>query len=402
MRGGPRRPAHDRASVLLTDGNARGILASARTLAAAGFAVGAVAEAPRAATHWSFSCRERYVAPDPRANPAAFVDALAQIATTRRYTILLPGSDVALWAISRARATLPPAMRLGLPPEPAVGAALDKRCLDGAAHAAGLSQPRTASCATLDEVLEAAESFGYPVMLKPRSTVFAAGGGFLQRSSRIAADELQLRGMAPDYGSPCLVQEHIAGRPYSFAGVLTEDGLAAVAMARYDRTWPPAAGNAAFATTVEPPPWLSDAVRRLLDALGWRGLFELELIDPGDGTFIPIDVNPRPYGSLALASAAGAPLAVLWCRMLLGDSPEPRVARAGHRYRWEDAELRHLLWTVRHDGALAAVRSLRPRRQTVHAYFRWRDPAPLAARALELGTRLPRRLAPGESGSESL
>ena len=250
-------------------------------------------------------------------------------------------------------------------------------------------------------MLEAAESFGYPVMLKPRSTVFAAGGGFLQRSSRIAADELQLRGMAPDYGSPCLVQEHIAGRPYSFAGVLTEDGLAAVAMARYDRTWPPAAGNAAFATTVEPPPWLSDAVRRLLDALGWRGLFELELIDRGDGRFIPIDVNPRPYGSLALASAAGAPLAVLWCRMLLGDSPEPRVARAGHRYRWEDAELRHLLWTVRHDGVLAAARSLRPRRQTVHAYFRWRDPAPLAARALELGTRLG-RLAPGESGSESL
>jgi predicted ATP-grasp superfamily ATP-dependent carboligase len=383
-----RRPAHRGASVLLTDGNARGILATARTLAAAGFAVGAVAEAPRAATHWSRSCRECYVAPDPRGSPAAFVEALARIAASRRYTILIPGSDAALWAISRSRAALPATARLGLPPEPVVEATLDKRRLAEAAHAAGFGPPRTASCATLDQAVQAAESFGYPIMLKPRSTVFAAGGGFMQRSSRIVLDELQLRRMAPEYGSPCLVQEYVAGRPYSFAGVLTDDGLAAVAMARYDRTWPPHAGNAAFAITVQPPPWLSDAARRLLDALGWRGLFELEFIGPGDGTFIPIDVNPRPYGSLALASAAGAPLAVVWCRLLLGDTPEPRVARAGYRYRWEDAELRHLLWTVRHVGALAAVRSLRPRRRTVHAYFRWNDPAPFAARALELGSRL--------------
>jgi predicted ATP-grasp superfamily ATP-dependent carboligase len=383
--------ASSRPAVLLTDADARGVLAAARTLASAGFRVGAAAQVRRAATHWSRAAAGRHLTPDPRADPEAFVEALARIASISAYSALIAGSDAALRAISDFRARLPPRLRVGLPPAPVVATALDKRCLTDLAREMGMPQPRSEACETLEGAITAAELMGYPVVLKPQSTVFLDGETLHQRSSRIVSDGSDLVGMAPHYGSPFLVQEYLRGATYSLAGVVADGALPAVAMARYDRTWPPAAGNAAFATTVEPPAAVLSAARRFLGRLEWRGLFELEYIARSDGSFVLIDLNPRPYGSLALASAAGAPLAVVWTRVLFGERPNPVVARAGHRYRWEDGDLRNLLCTIRGGDRGRALRAARPRRRTVHAYFHWTDPAPLAARALELSSRALRR-----------
>lgn len=388
-------PSHgsERPSVLLTDGNARGVLAAARTLASAGFRVGAAAEVRSAATHWSLAPHGRHLVPDPRADPEGFVEALARIASASAYSALIPGSDAALRAVSEFRARLPPWLRLGLPRASVVTAALDKRCLTDLAREMDVPQPRSETCETVGDALAAADLMGYPVVLKPHSTVFLEGHILHQRSSRVAGDRSRLVRMAPEYGSPFLVQEFIPGATYSLAGVIADGALPAVALARYDRTWPPAAGNAAFATTVRPPADLLTTAQRLLERLEWRGLFELEYIARSDGSFVPIDLNPRPYGSLALASVAGAPLAVIWTRVLFGERPAPVVARAGHRYRWEDADLRNLVWTMRSGDFAAALRAARPRRRTVHAYFRWSDPGPLAARALELSSGAIRRRA---------
>jgi predicted ATP-grasp superfamily ATP-dependent carboligase len=380
--------------VLITDSNARGVLAAARTLAYAGFRVGVVSAMWPAATHWSRAPNGRHFAPDPRSEPQEFVRMLARIATAGAYEALIPGSDAALGAISEHRDLLPPALRVGLPPAAVVAGALDKRRFAELAEAGGLLQPRSESCKTVEDALLAADRLGYPVLLKPSSTVFRTGRGLRQLSSRLVRNEAELARMAPDYGSPFLIQERLTGRTYSLGGVLTDGRLAGAALAVYERTWPPLAGNAAFATSVPPPPDLLAEAQSLLGHLGWQGMFEIEYVADGQGRFVPIDLNPRPYGSLALASAAGAPLAVVWTRTLFGEHPRPAMGREGFRYRWEDADLRALLWTLRREG-LGALRALRPRRRTVHAYFRLSDPAPLVARALELSVMALKRRAPG-------
>ena len=82
----------------------------------------------------------------------------------------------------------------------------------------------------------------------------------------------------------------------------------------------------------------------LVSNLGWEGIFELEMVRDQGGRFRPIDFNPRVYGSMALAESAGAPLAALWCDLLLGRELPSIESRAGVRYRWEEAEARNLLW----------------------------------------------------------
>ena len=131
-------------------------------------------------------------------------------------------------------------------------------------------------------------------------------------------------------------------------------------------------------------------VQALLTGIGWEGIFELELIHTEDERFIPIDLNPRPYGSMALAVAAGAPLPAIWCEWVAGGDPQPARAQPGHRYRWEDADMRNGLWQLRHGNLRAAAAAARPRRRVTHAYLRIADPLPLLVRGLNMA-HLPAR-----------
>ena len=114
--------------------------------------------------------------------------------------------------------------------------------------------------------------------------------------------------------------------------------------------------------------WLLAAGIAVLGSIGWQGIFELEFMRSSDGAFTTLDLNPRTYGSMALAIRAGADLPALWCEWLLGGRPDPVFARPGFHYRWEDAELRRLVWEIRRgslSGAAAVLRrgpGHRPRR----------------------------------------
>ena len=114
--------------------------------------------------------------------------------------------------------------------------------------------------------------------------------------------------------------------------------------------------------------------------LGWQGIFELELMRRPDGSFASLDLNPRPYGSIALAIRAGADLPAIWAAWLLGERPPYAVARPGVRYRWEDAEIRRVVWELRRGHLAEAAHVALPRRRVVHPHFQWNDPGPLLAR----------------------
>jgi predicted ATP-grasp superfamily ATP-dependent carboligase len=288
-------------------------------------------------------------------------------------------------AISDGREELAHLTRLAVPPAETVARALDRRAFLAAASHVGLEPARTISCENATQALAAGRELGFPVVVKATKAAssrrHATEGA---PKSRVAGDAAQLVQVAAVFSGPMLVQAHIPGELVSFAGVIAAGELLAIAASRYQRTWPPPGGSASCSQTIEPPPGLAEQVVELLAGLGWEGVFELELIQTPDGAFAPIDLNPRPYGSMALACAAGAPIPALWCRWMLGDKPAPARARAGCRYRWEDGDLRHAAWQARHGHVAAALRVARPLRAVTHANFERRDPLPLFAQGAYL------------------
>jgi predicted ATP-grasp superfamily ATP-dependent carboligase len=368
--------------VLVTDAEERAMLAACRCLHAAGYRVSMIAFGRPAAGHWSRFCDKRLVLPSPVRDVAGFVHGLAAILDRDRYAVLLPGGDAALRAISRHRSMFEPKVLLGMPSHEAVERSVDKIELIGAAAAAGIACPPTTVCSGLTQAAAAAGQLGFPVVVKPRQTVFELDGGTRQLSSKLVWDGEQLAELVRTVGGRCLVQQRKPGPIYSCSGVRADGRVLAFATSRYSRTYPVDGGPVAFAQTVEPPLHLQRRVDAMLSLLGWQGIFEVELVRGLDGAFSVIDMNPRVFGSLSLVTTAGAPLPAIWCGWLLGRDPRPAVARAGVMYRWEDADARHLVWQLRHGHVGAALAVARPHRHVVHAHFRLRDPGPLLARLL--------------------
>jgi predicted ATP-grasp superfamily ATP-dependent carboligase len=365
---------------LITDAQERSVLAACRSLHRGGYVVDVAASDHPAVAHWSRACAERLTVTDPKTDPARFVEELAELADRGGHDVLIPGSDAALLAISKGRDRFEGLVRVGLPGERAVERTLSKVALLDAASAAGLPAPETVVCSEDGQAVAAARRFGYPIVLKPHQSIFEHGAGLRQRGTSVVGHEGALERLLPEHGRPCLVQRRQSGTVLSFAGVITDGDLLARAVSRYARTWPPDAGNVSFSETVPPPPGLSDRVRELLIALGWEGIFELELLEGPDGRTSTIDLNPRVYGSLALAGEAGSPLALIWCEWLRGRSPAATTAEAGYRYRWDDAELRGLWWLLRRGRFRAAISVIRPRPRTVRAHLWASDPLPFLAR----------------------
>jgi predicted ATP-grasp superfamily ATP-dependent carboligase len=370
--------------ILVTDGETRAAVAAARGLADAGFDVVAAAGSWPAAAHWSRSVAARIRIPDPLADEAASMAVLARAAARGDISALMPGSDASLLNISRSREMLPAHVCLGLPSHPAVQRCLDKSELATLATRHALDPPETAVCTSPEQALAAAEEMGFPVVVKPLSSIIETATPRRRAGSQLVTNRYQLGRVLAGFGGHGLIQRQVHGTVLSFAGVFAGGRLLAEALSRYHRTWHPAAGNACYSETMAAPRTLRERVVSLLEELGWEGLFELELIEAGLA-WHAIDLNPRPYGSLALAIGAGANLPAIWCQHLLGHTPSPVTADPGTLYRWTDADLRHGLWQLRAGHGFRATKVLGVRRGVVHPYVRGLDVGPGLARMLELG-----------------
>ena len=370
--------------VVVTDAEERAALGAARGLAAAGYSVTAIGCHRAAATHWSRSCAERVVLPDPRDDAELFADELATLLARNDYAALIPASDASLLAISAHRDRLDGLVRLGLPSAAAVSRSVDKRLLGSVAAAVGLPPPPSRACDDETSAAAAAAELGYPVVLKPSRSFVRNGNGLRQLPVSRVESARELASALERYEPPFVVQQYVRAGFLSCTGVVAEPGLLALTVSRVFRLWPVEAGMHAYSETIEAPPGLAERVFALLEEIGWRGIFQLQMLDRGDGRLAVIDLNPRLFASVALDVRAGANLAAVWCDWLLRRRAAPVVAKPGVRYRWEEGELCHLLWQLRRGRVRAAASVLLPRRRVVHAWFRLRDPGPLFARALSL------------------
>jgi predicted ATP-grasp superfamily ATP-dependent carboligase len=379
--------------VLVTDAEHRSVLAACRGLAAAGYRVSTVAGERFALGHWSRFSKERITLAGPEADPDGYVEHLSRILRPGEYDLVLPGTELSLIPISERRDLIEPYARLGLPPHEVVLRALDKPLLQSRAAAVGLAPPRSIVCSNAEEALAAAPDLRFPVLVKPASSVTWKDGRIRQQEAQVVEDISLLEAAVAAVAAPITLQEYISGTSMlSCAAVRIDGRLLGLTLARYVRRYPSQIGRAALATTITPPRPLTRQVEELLGLIGWSGIFELELLELGENRFGAIDLNPRPFGWMALAIGAGANLPALWCdHVLQRRSVRPSGARTGVHYRWEDGDLRNALEQLGLGRLGSAATVLRPHRRVVHAHFRIDDPMPFAARMLSIAQKASRR-----------
>jgi predicted ATP-grasp superfamily ATP-dependent carboligase len=316
--------------------------------------------------------------PDPFANPDRYVEEVAAAAKRLGVRAVLPGMESSLRALSGREHFFDESIAVGANPVEALKRATDKAGLEQLAAQAGLQAPKTIELPPGELDARAAEIV-FPAVVKPLRSVQVDENGSMRIFKDVtrveSLDELRAA-IAKVPGATRVVQTYHAGILGAVCGVAWNGQLVSVLHQESPRIWPPGKGISAFAVTVPPDVPRQAGVARMLKALDWSGVYGIQFILAEDGAYV-IDLNPRIYGSIGLAIAAGHNLPAIWVDLLLGRDPFVRPYRVGVRYRVEHDDIRALLHLFRQGRRREALTELLPRPRTAHGLFSLRDPAPV-------------------------
>jgi predicted ATP-grasp superfamily ATP-dependent carboligase len=377
-------------SILLAGNDQYSILATVRALRAAGYAPWlAVSQLG------TFAARSRatvgtVLVPDAAIDSEGFVREFAAAAGRLSVAAVLPGEDSHLLALADHEADFP-GTALGVPSRGNVEQALNKDLLPELASAAKLLTPPTVKVVRGGG--EALDTFDFPAIIKPlRSWMWNRDGTMAPyRASYVPGREQAEEVLKNLPGGEGLVQPYIPGPNVSISGVSWKGKVVCAVHHISKRLWPLTSGVTAYAKTIAPDAELEQGVGYLLRAIGWSGLFEVEFKRDRRGEHYLIDLNPRIYGSLTLAVAAGLNLPGIWVNLLLDRQPNIGGYNIGVRFRQEEKDARALAQMMLVKGErLRALRGFVPRRGTTHAIFSLRDPMPLLTSATKLAKWLGR------------
>ena len=108
------------------------------------------------------------------------------------------------------------------------------------------------------------------------------------------------------------------------------------------------------------------------------GIFQAQFVSSRGDSHL-IDLNPRMYGSMGLAFAAGHNLPAIWADLLLGQIAAGGPLPRGRALSLGGARPGRLGAAILVGDWRTAVAVLRPRRRTAHALASVTDPVPAAA-----------------------
>ncbi len=373
--------------IITEDAPAYGVLACVRALRKGGYE-------PWVATagHSSYGRRSRarggtLTLPDPAFEPQAYAERLARAAKDIGAAAVLPGTDLALLALADRQSLFSDGVTVGVGSREMLQRAMDKSELSRLGAEAGLLVPPSRILSGKDA--HRAYDLSYPAVVKPLTTISPGPGGrLISVGVRRVADPTQLRcamDSLPD--ARWLVQRYLGGELEAAVGVAWHGQVVCMAHQVAERTYPVDCGISAYARTITGEPEVEARVRRLIELLDWSGIFQVQMLGTSEGRYV-IDVNLRPYGSIALAVAAGLNLPAVWTDLLVGRQGGTNGYRVGVGYRSEERDLGVLVTAILRREWQTTASVLRPHRGTVHAVFSISDPLPLLSSLRHVRTPL--------------
>jgi predicted ATP-grasp superfamily ATP-dependent carboligase len=319
---------------LVTDAHVQAAVWGIRGLGRSGVRVTALGPDRGAPGLWSRYSDARAVGPDAVNDPAGFADEVVDLAGRAGPVVVYPCQEESIDALLEPPAALRGGAVLPFPAPDRLAAIRDKRGLGELAAEVGIGTPAIVSEATPAE-LRGAHLAGAFIVKPVRKSAMAG-----VRVVRSAGELREAIEDVPD-DEAVIVQRLAEGDLLSLSLVLARDGsVVARFQQRAKRTWPPGAGGSSLAVSTPLDEALAGAATEMLRAAGFFGLVQLQFMDGAAGPLL-IDANPRFYGSLPLALAAGVNLPAIWHAVVTGEEPPraPLRYRAGVAYRNLEHEL---------------------------------------------------------------
>jgi phosphatidylserine decarboxylase precursor-related protein len=298
---------------------------------------------------------------------------------------LFPTNDETTALFARHHTELAKRFLMTVPPWEVLAWAYDKRLTSQLAAAIGLDNPVTFYAQNRDELRRLDVRF--PVILKP---AFKREMNRFTRDKAWRADDRVALTQRYDEARELvgadvvMIQELIPGggeTQFSYGALCVDGRVVASVTARRTRQYPVEFGqSSSFVETVNEPA-VEDAATRLLAAMRYTGLAEVEFkYDQRDGRYKLLEVNPRVWTWHALCGAAGVDFPYLLWRVLHGEAVPESRGRPGVRWARMSTDVAAACTEILsgHLSIADYVMSLKPPLQL--STFAFDDPAPALLR----------------------
>jgi predicted ATP-grasp superfamily ATP-dependent carboligase len=349
------------ARALVTDEHYKHSLGIVRQLGRQGVVVSVVAGSKESLACRSRYCREVILAENSR--PESLVRTILQTLERRHFDLVIPVSYSMTMALAQVRDQLLPYTRLEVSPYQTIALAADKLEMTRLAQRVAVPAPRTIRASELDQI---GPELRFPLVIKPQQE--SPGRPpirYFYKKEQFNAFRLEhSNSRQNEASSELLVQEYIPGQGCGLFATYQNGVCKRVFMHRRVREYPATGGVSSCAESFYDSR-LESHGRRMLDALNWHGVAMVEFRrDDRDGEYKLMEINPKFWGSLDLALAAGADFPGDLCQMALGHTLSFTSQYVRNlRFHWpfsSQGDLFHL-WTRPQSLFAVAIDFLNPR-----------------------------------------
>jgi hypothetical protein len=227
--------------------------------------------------------------------------------------------------------------------------ALDKARQIEMARSAGFAVPEAGEIVV---PADAARIENFPAILRPRHAIMIRDGRILKQPVHFlmtADDRVTVQARLKETELPLIAQPLVRGIGEGLFGFATARGMVNLSAHRRLRMMNPHGSGASACVSLPVDPVLAAAAGRLVEAIGWRGPFMIEMLRGREGTPWFIEFNGRLWGSTALARRCGLEYPAWAARQAIEPDFEPPAveAKIGLIVRHLGRDIVHCLMALR-------------------------------------------------------
>jgi predicted ATP-grasp superfamily ATP-dependent carboligase len=305
-------------SVIITNANRRVGLYSIRALGKAGIDVAATevhGTCKKPIGFQSRYCKKSFWTP-PTEDERSYIKFMLKI--SEKYDVLIPCLTDAMEPISKYLPEFKGQIEVPILEYNRLKNALDKATTYKLAKDNGIPIPFTFTPRKIEDLYNIPQDV-YPLVIKFRKR-HASGVAYVDSFSELKEKYIEMHKIE---AFP-IVQEYIPGKGVGFFALFNKDGkVRATFTHRRIREYPITGGISAFCESIENSTVHKYGLR-LLRAMDWYGVAMVEFrVDSRDGVPKLMEINPRFWGSMALAIQAGVNFPLLLYKIALEGDVRP-------------------------------------------------------------------------------
>jgi len=335
------------AKILVLDGHSAAALAVTRSAGRAGHwvAIGAN-RGTFAAAKLSRFCQRSFEYPVSTEDADAFLESILEFVRGHAIDLVIPITDWTLGPLSAQRERFSGICRLALPPHNSLEIASDKYRTIQLAESLGIKVPGTWLIESSSD-LAVLEEISFPAVVKDRFSVRWLDGKAVFGSVAYAYSQNDLEDRVTERlraAGDVLIQEFVSGRGIGFSCFIVNGQAFLPFQWQRIREVDPRGSASSCRRSIPLHEQIVSLSSQLIAQIGFEGIAMVEYKKTKDDRLVLMEINGRPWGSIALPIACGIDYPTyLVDRCLQGTVPPKAIAyNTGITCRRVVSELSHL------------------------------------------------------------